>query len=102
MPHPYTGEAVAIGPTWRRPVPPGRVAAVPGPGQGLPILRRNPHADGKRILITGAGSGFGRSASLRLAERDHHVIAATENRPQMTGLIDETKKQQAAVRGLRR
>ncbi|MEV4871513.1 SDR family oxidoreductase [Streptomyces syringium] len=48
--------------------------------------------DGKRILITGAGSGFGRSASLRLAERGHHVIAATENRPQMTGLIDEAKE----------
>lgn len=30
---------------------------------------------GKRILVTGAGSGFGREVALRLAAKGHCVIA---------------------------
>ena len=32
----------------------------------------------KTVMITGAGSGFGKAASIALAERGHHVIATTE------------------------
>ena len=42
----------------------------------------------KTVMITGAGSGFGKGTSLALAERGHHVIATTE-----------TEEQAAALRG---
>lgn len=49
----------------------------------------------KTILITGAGSGFGRGVALELARRGHRVIAACHIWPQVTDL-----RQEAAQKGL--
>lgn len=48
----------------------------------------------KRVMLTGAGSGFGKLASLALSERGHEVIATTETDEQADAL-------QAEVPGLR-
>ena len=48
----------------------------------------------KTVLITGAGSGFGKLAALALAERGHHVIAATETDEQVTALAAEAPQLQ--------
>lgn len=46
---------------------------------------------GKRILITGAGSGFGKGAALGLAKKGHHVIACVQIEPQKSDLLQEAK-----------
>ena len=43
----------------------------------------------KAVMITGAGSGFGKGASLALAARGHHVIATTETEQQAAELRAE-------------
>ncbi|MGL6261929.1 SDR family oxidoreductase [Vibrio sp. WXL103] len=46
----------------------------------------------KRILITGAGSGFGRGAALQLAKNGHQVIAGVHIPPQKSDLLAEADK----------
>jgi len=43
----------------------------------------------KNVMITGAGSGFGRNAAVALAARGHHVIATTETDAQADALRSE-------------
>ena len=50
----------------------------------------------KKLLITGAGTGFGREVAMRLAERGFEVIAAVEIYAQVQSL-----KWQAAERGVK-
>jgi len=46
----------------------------------------------KTVLITGAGSGFGRGATIELARRGHKVIAAVLNDPQARDLAKAEPK----------
>jgi NAD(P)-dependent dehydrogenase (short-subunit alcohol dehydrogenase family) len=45
----------------------------------------------KRILITGAGSGFGEGAAIGLAQKGHDVIAGAQIWPQVTSLRQKVK-----------
>lgn len=46
----------------------------------------------KTILITGAASGFGKTAALDLAQKGHQVIATAQTYPQMSDLIREAEE----------
>ncbi|CAI0709913.1 Uncharacterized oxidoreductase SAV2478 [Serratia entomophila] len=46
----------------------------------------------KTVLVTGAGSGFGRDVSLALAARGHQVIAGVQLTPQVTQLLEAAKQ----------
>lgn len=46
------------------------------------------------VLITGAGSGFGKGAAIALAARGHHVIATTETTEQAEALRSEAPELQ--------
>ena len=45
----------------------------------------------KTILITGAGSGFGKAAAIGMAKNGHNVIATAQVSPQVTPLREEAK-----------
>jgi len=45
----------------------------------------------KRILITGAGSGFGEGAAIGMAQDGHDVIATTHISAQVTPLREKGK-----------
>jgi hypothetical protein len=49
----------------------------------------------KKVLITGAGKGFGHEAAIRLAEKGFEVIATVEIWAQV-----QTLKRQATARGV--
>lgn len=51
----------------------------------------------KTILITGAGSGFGKLVSFDLARKGHNVIAAVQIWPQVTALKEEAQEQGLAL-----
>lgn len=46
----------------------------------------------KTVLITGAGSGFGKDASFRMAKNGYKVVAAVETASQIFELKEEAKK----------
>lgn len=52
----------------------------------------------KTVLITGAGSGFGNEAALRLAQQGFDVIAGVEIYPQVEVLENQAKERGVALR----
>ncbi|QKJ86257.1 Short-chain dehydrogenase [Paramixta manurensis] len=54
--------------------------------------------DNKIVLITGAGSGFGKESAFLLARQGYEVIATTETVAQIQSLKDEAKKEGLDIR----
>lgn len=48
--------------------------------------------DAQSILITGAGSGLGKGAAIKMAQAGHRVIAAVEIWPQVSDLREEAQR----------
>lgn len=65
----------------------------PGPVSALGAGGRR-----RKILITGAGTGFGHGVALRLAERGHDVIATVELASQITQLRATAKQRGVPLR----
>ena len=61
------------------------------PGEACNLSKKADHMSKKRILITGAGSGFGEGAAIGLAENGYDVIAGPQIWPQVTSLRNEVK-----------
>lgn len=55
----------------------------------------------KRILITGAGTGFGREVALRLAERGHDVTAGVRVIAEIDALTAAAKQRGTALRAIK-
>lgn len=51
----------------------------------------------KRILVTGAGSGFGKGTALGLAKKGHQVTACVQIEAQKSALLEEAKKEGIAL-----
>jgi len=46
----------------------------------------------KTILITGAGSGFGKAAAIGMARNGHHIIATVQFAPHVTPLYPDAHR----------
>ncbi|WP_175716501.1 SDR family oxidoreductase [Burkholderia anthina] len=55
----------------------------------------------KRILITGAGTGFGREVALRLAQHGHDVTAGVRTTAEIDALTDAAAQRDTAVRAVK-
>ncbi|MCF1368645.1 SDR family oxidoreductase [Burkholderia cenocepacia] len=55
----------------------------------------------KRILITGAGTGFGREVALRLAERGHDVTAGVRTAVEIDALTDTAAQRGTPLRAVK-
>lgn len=59
------------------------------PTRPSPVTRRYGEPMQRTVLITGAGSGFGKGAAIELARRGHRVFATTETQAQADALAAE-------------